>query len=262
MSDGRVQSVERGIDILMSLANGPKTLTEVKSETGLSKGTAFRLLASLNYENLVVKEAHSNLYMLGPGFLRLFQGVMQGVGAITAVAKPALIDLWEQTQETVAVHVRVGAERICIEELPSPLPIRYVSTLGAAAPLHVGSAGKVLIAFMEGKEMEKTLQSLPLLPMTDATISDPAALRHELDTVRRQGYAMSTGERIPGAAAVSVPVHGLQGFLASLSILGPADRLPRRRRLELVPAMQVTAEGIQAALSSAGAGGRPTELAS
>jgi DNA-binding IclR family transcriptional regulator len=262
MSDGRVQSVERGIDILMALANGPKTLTEVKIETGLSKGTAFRLLASLNYENLVVKEAHSNLYMLGPGFLRLFQGVMQGVGAITAVAKPALTSLWEETEETVTVHVRVGAERICIEELPSPQPIRYVSTLGAAAPLHVGSAGKVLIAFMESAEMEKTLQTLPLLPVTSATISDLDALRAELDTVRRQGYAMSHGERIPGASAVSVPVRGLQGFLASLSVLGPADRLPRKRRLELVPLLQSTAEGIGTALSSAGAGGRPTELAS
>jgi DNA-binding IclR family transcriptional regulator len=262
MSDGRVQSVERGIDILMALANGPKTLTEVKIETGLSKGTAFRLLASLNYENLVVKEAHSNLYMLGPGFLRLFQGVMQGVGAITAVAKPALTSLWEETEETVTVHVRVGAERICIEELPSPQPIRYVSTLGAAAPLHVGSAGKVLIAFMESAEMEKTLQTLPLLPVTSATISDLDALRAELDTVRRQGYAMSHGERIPGASAVSVPVRGLQGFLASLSVLGPADRLPRKRRLELVPLLQSTAAGIGAALSSAGASGRPTELAS
>jgi DNA-binding IclR family transcriptional regulator len=255
MSDGRVQSVERGIDILMSLANGPKTLTEVKSETGLSKGTAFRLLASLNYENLVVKEAHSNLYMLGPGFLRLFQGVMQGVGAITAVAKPALASLWEETEETVAVHVRVGNERICIEELPSALPIRYVSTLGAAAPLHVGAAGKVLIAFMEPEEMEKTLQGLPLLPVTDSTISDLGALRQELEIVRNQGYAMSTGERIPGACAVSVPVSGLQGFLASLSVLGPADRLPRKRRLELVPRLQETATSINRSLLSAGGGG-------
>lgn len=262
MSDRRVQSVERGIDILMSLANGPKTLTEVKIETGLSKGTAFRLLASLNYENLVVKAADSNLYMLGPGFLRLFQGVMQGVGAITAVAKPALTALWEHTEETVTVHVRVGVERICIEELPSPLAIRYVSTLGATAPLHVGSAGKVLIAFMEPDEMEKTLQALPLLPLTDATISTLEELRRELDVVRNQGYAMSAGERIPGASAVSVPVHGLQGFLAALSVLGPSDRLPRRRRVELVPVLQEAADAVQAALASSGAGGRPTELAS
>lgn len=259
MSAGRVQSVERGIDILMSLASGPKTLTEVKSRTGLSKGTAFRLLASLNYENLVVKESHTNLYMLGPGFLRLFQGAIERVGAITAVAKPAIAALWEETEETVSVHVRVGIERICIEELPSALPIRYVSTLGTAAPLHVGSAGKVLIAFMEPDEMEKTLQTLPLLTLTDKTISDLGVLRRELENVRRQGYAVSAGERIPGASAVSVPVRGLQGFLASLSILGPADRLPRRRRLELVPRLQQAAEAISVALSSAGAGGRAAE---
>lgn len=256
MSNGRVQSVERSIDILMALADGPKTLAEVTRTTGLSKATTFRLLATLGYENLVVKSAPENRYMLGPGFLRLLQGVTLGVGAITAVARAELAELCENTQETVAVHVRVGAERVCVDELPSPLPLRYTSGLGAAAPLHVGAAGLVLLAFMEPKELDAALHALALLPPRDAP-EDMDALRRELDVVRRQGYAMSTGARIIGAAGVTVPIRGPHGFLAGLSVLGPADRLPKARRVEFVPLMQETAKAIERALTET-QGDRPT----
>ena len=246
----RVQSIERGIDVLMALAAGPKTLTEVTRETGLSKGTVFRLLASLNYENLVVKDS-GNVYMLGPGCLRLMQGVMEGLGAINAVARPALVDVWEETAETVTIHVRVGLERICIGELPSPEPIRYMSTVGASAPLPVGSAGRVLLAFMPQPELDALLPSL--LPA--GLFEDEASLRSELDLIRERGYALSSGERVKGAAAVSVPVHGRQGFLAALSVLGPDFRLDEERRIELVPHLRRAAETIGAALVDAGRSG-------
>jgi DNA-binding IclR family transcriptional regulator len=203
-----------------------------------------------------------NHYMLGPGFLRLVQGAMQGIGGITAVAKPSLVSLWEKTEETVTVHVRVGSERVCIEEIPSPQPIRYISTLGAAAPLHVGAAGKVLLAFMDAGELDQLLKTLPLTPLSDKTTTNVEVLLAELETVRRRGYAISMGERIKGAAAVTVPVRGLQGFAASLSILGPVDRLPHKRLVELVPVLQETSAEIEQALTMSGARGRVVEAVS
>lgn len=248
----RVQSIERGIDILMALAHGPQTLTEVSRETGLSKGTTFRVLASLGYESLVVKDGVRNVYMLGPGLIRLMQGVVQGVGAITSVARPALTGLWEKSGETITVHVRVGLERMCIEELTSPSPIRYSATVGATAPLHVGAAGHVLLAFMDPEELERTIPTLPLGQITEATIHDQETLHREIARVREDGFATSSGERVPGAAAISVPVLGRQGFLAALSILGPDFRLGEERRAELLPDLQEAAEAVGAALASEG----------
>jgi len=229
----RVQSIERGIDILMALAHGPKTLAEVTRATGLSKATAFRILGSLGYENLVVKN-NSHSYTLGPGCLRLIQGATQGDGAITAVAGPALDALWKATEETVALHIRVGLERICVEEIPGPQPIRYVSTVGASAPLTIGSAGRVLLAYTASSEFESVLTAI-LRADAGTHSADEAWLRDELDTIRRRGYALSAGERVHGAAAISVPIHGRHGFVAALSVLGPDFRLNKRRRLEMLP---------------------------
>ncbi len=246
----RVQAVERSIGILMALANGARTLTDVTRATGLSKGTAFRLLASLNYEQLVVKDPAANVYLLGPGFLRMFQGVMGDLGSIGTLARPQLQELWQHSAETVTLHVSIGAERICVAELPSPQPIRYVSQVGATAPLHVGSAGKVLLAFLDPTRLERTLAALSLTPMTGATTTDVDVLRQELETVARQGWAMSTGERITGASAISIPVNGGPRVLAALSVLGPSDRLTSQARMELLPELKKAAAGIEATLAS------------
>jgi DNA-binding IclR family transcriptional regulator len=244
---GRIQSVERSIDILMALADGPRTLTEIARETTLSKGTVFRMLASLNHERLVIKDPVDSRYLLGPGFLRLMQGMMSGLGSFSAGAKPVLAALRDTTEETVALHVGIGPERICIEEFQSRSSIRYSSFPGAAAPLHLGSAGKVLISFLDPPHRERALRLVESYPPEERPDMD--ALRTEVEQVRKQGYALSTGERIMGASAISVPVFGHR-FLASLSVLGPESRLTRKRRLELLPQVREAAAATEAALAA------------
>jgi IclR family transcriptional regulator, KDG regulon repressor len=244
----RVQSVERAVDIVMTLSTMPRTLTEVARMTGLPKGTTFRLLSSLGYQNLVVKSPGGNLYSLGPGFLRASQGVLTGLGPLAQVAQPSLLRLWEETSETVTLHVGIGIERVCITELPSPLAIRYVSGVGASAPLWIGSAGKVILAAMDPKDADSVLAAMPLGARADGSTLDAVALRRELDETRRRGWAMSSGERIVGAAAVSVPIRWQPAVNASLSVLGPANRLTRRCRVGLAPTLRDAAHAIEAQL--------------
>lgn len=250
----RVQSIERGIDILMALANGASTLTEVARATGLSKGTAFRLLASLNHEQLVVRDPDDTVYVLGPGFLRMFQGAMTNLGGIATLARGALQELWERTGETVTLHVRIGFERICVAELTSPQPLRYSSTVGATAPIHVGSAGKVLLAFLPRDELARALSEMQLSSITHLTITDGQRLREELAEVKARGWAISEGERIIGAAAISVPIRGNAGLAASLSVLGPLERMNHSVRLAMLPHLQRAAASVEIALNS-----RPSE---
>lgn len=248
----RVQSVERALDILVTLGDGPKTLAEVCRLTGLSKGTAFRLLNSLNHEGFVVRDpGSSTMYMLGPGYLRLSQGLARGFGSLGALGRPALLELWSETKETVMLHVRIGLERICVDEIPSPHPLRFTAQVGAAEPLHVGSAGKVLLAFMEPADLEQTLASLPLRPLTESTITELDVLRTELDATRERGWATSVGERIVGGSGISAPVEMGERLTAALSILGPTSRLPHERLLSFVEPLTKTARAIAASIAGA-----------
>ncbi len=248
----RVQSIERAIDILSVLASGPKPLKDVALGSGLSKGTAFRLLASLGYRNLVIKDPIENVYSLGPGFLRLVDGANQGLSTIASIARPSLEKLRDLTRETVALHVRVGTERICIGELVSPEPIRYSASVGTPTPAHVGAAGRVLLAFMNDAALERLLPLLDMRPITEHTVTSVETLRRDLLMVRRQGYATSVSERTPGASAITVPILGSDGVVVALSVLGPTARLPRRRLLKLLDHARAAASEISPALNPDG----------
>ncbi len=247
--DAPVKSVERSIDILLELASGPLTLTEVSVATHLSKSTSRRLLRSLGHGGIVVHDPLSKKYLLGPGALRLGQGFVGVRGGFDTFARKPLMALWEKAGETVAVHVRLGQQRVCVHELASVEEVRYVSGEGMTAPIHVGSAGRVLLAFMPPLDARALLEGLDLAPMTGGPAVDLETYMRELDTVRGRGFALSVGERVRGAAAVSVPVFDAAGVtIAALSILGPVDRFDDQKRMAAVDLMRRAAEEIQTSL--------------
>lgn len=246
MSRERVQVIERATDILEILAEGAATLTEISSRTGLAKGTAFRILSSLGYGDRVLKDPLTNRYVLGPGTWRLAQVASDALGSVALVAGPELTALWEATAETVTLNMRLGLERVCIAELRSPHPLLHTAGVGSRIPLHVGASGKVILAFTEAEERERILDRLTFEPLTSATVTGREQLVEELDLVRRRGWAMSMGERIPGAAGVSVPVRDPSGLVFSLSLLGPAERLTLDRRSDVTKLLLESAQAIEA----------------
>ena len=103
--------------------------------------------------------------------------------------------------------------------------------LGGRSPLHVASNGKAVLASMSATEQEAYL-TRPLKPSTRHTITDPEALRAELERIRKLGYAVSLGELDEGVRAVAAPILGVDAApIGSISISCPAQRLPD----ELIP---------------------------
>lgn len=242
----RVRLIERSFDILEAIADSPRTLSEVCKETGLSKGTAFRLLAGLRHRTIVLKDPVSQRYALGPGLLGLVSGAVSGLAAsasIAAMGRAPLEALAAHTRETVALHVRSGLGRVCIFEVPGPQPIRYSSTVGSYAPLAVGAGGKVLLAFQSDEERERLI---PLLSQG----ADLPDLSETIDRVRERGYAISVAERVEGASAIAVPIH-LPQIVMSLSVLGPTSRLPDEVLITSLDAMHATAAEISEEVSRA-----------
>jgi DNA-binding IclR family transcriptional regulator len=248
--DGSVKAVERSIDLLLLLAHAPMTLTEVCQRSQMSKSTVLRLLITLGHGGLVVRDPVTKDYRLGPGCLRLGHGFVSGRGGFEVLARDALREVWASTGETVAVHIRLGTQRVCVDELPSAEALRLVSGIGMAAPLHVGSAGRVLLAFLPPADVDAIMEGVPLDVNAWTPVTSLAALHAELAAIRDRGYALSEGERVRGASAVSVPVHGTDGVIAALSALGPGERFTRERRIGAVPDLLAAAGAIGRSLAS------------
>jgi DNA-binding IclR family transcriptional regulator len=229
-----VRSVGRAIDILIALGQRPLALGDVADIVSLSKATTYRLLTTLRAKGMVVQDPKSGHYGLGPACFHLMSSITNGTAGFIFEATDSLERLRDITSETVAVHVRAGQSRICVKELPSPHAIRYTAGVGVAEPIHTGSAGKVLLAFMPEAERDDLLKTLPLPAKTPNTITDIEALRAELRKVAEAGVAYSFGERVQGAVGVTAPIRNASGgALAALSVIGPADRLTRDRLAEV-----------------------------
>jgi DNA-binding IclR family transcriptional regulator len=246
---GRVQSVTRSIDILMALRGEPLPLADIALATNLPKATASRLLSTLAYRGLAVKDPATGRHMLGPGLLGLAQGVTRGGELVASLAKPGLVMLRERIDETITLHVRAGIEAICVEELRGQFPLSFSILVGTATPLHAGASGKVLIAFMEPAEQARLLRALRLFPITARTTTHLDALKSELEQIRKRGWGLTVGEHNDGSTALSVPVRGPHGILLAISIAGPEARLPRKRLLTHLSDLQSAANVIEKALS-------------
>lgn len=246
-----VQTVERAMRLLFALAGGPRTLTEVSGEANLSKSTALRLLNTMVHGGLVTREPLSNKYLLGPACLTLGRAFLSGGGGFIALAPTAFVDFHNRFPETVTVHVRVGGERVCVDEIASPNPMRFVATVGSSTPVFLGSAGRVLLAYMETADVDTLLDPFTMTIPSTGQMIDPGSYREELAEVRHQGYALSEGERVAGASAISVPIFDQNGeVVAALSVLGPSERMPMERRLKALPEMHELSSKVTVALTA------------
>jgi DNA-binding IclR family transcriptional regulator len=245
-----VRSVGRAVDILIALGQSPLALGDVAEIVKLSKATTYRLLTTLRAKGMVVQDPSSGHYGLGPACFHLMSSITNGTAGFIFEATDSLERLRDLTSETVAVHVRAGKSRICVKELPSPHAIRYIAGVGVAEAIHTGSAGKVLLAFMPEAERDRLLKDLPLPAKTASTITDVNALRTELRRVADAGIAYSFGERVAGAVGVTAPITDPGGnALASLSVIGPADRLGRDRLPDVEKHVRSVAAEISATIN-------------
>lgn len=221
-----VRAVERAADILTCLGKAERTLSEISKEVDLNKATVLRMLISLERKGFVLKDMNTGKYSLDWKFMGMFSNMLTRNQGLANIAYPFMEKLWKLTGETITLYVRKGYDRLCIAELPSPQPLKYTAGIGVTVPLHAGSPGKLLLAFMPPEEMSEALDKIDMFRLTNKTITSRVVLLKELLLIREQGWSTSFGERIDGVSSLSVPVFNAEKRVEiSLNILGPFIRL-------------------------------------
>jgi DNA-binding IclR family transcriptional regulator len=246
LGPGKSRTVMRALTIVDSFTLDRPELgvREVARRLGLASSTAGRLLATLQSAGVLTQNPRTRTYMLGPRVL-VWAGFYTGVLDVRATARPVLDRLRRATRETVTLYVQDGDERVCVERLEGPENIRAVVRLGERLPCYAGAGGKVLLAFLADAAREALLDRIVLTRITGRTITNRARLERELVTIRRQGYATSSGEHFVNASAVAAPVLGADGALvAVVSVSGPAERFTRARLPDYIKRVSKAARDI------------------
>jgi DNA-binding IclR family transcriptional regulator len=244
-------SILKGASILRALCEGRTQLRDIAATLKLNKSTVYRLLQSLIESSLVVQDPISRQYYLGPLVLNLSSQPILTHQRLIVTAFNEMKALRDLTKETVNLHVRIGLERICLEEIQSIENIRYTPGKGFAAPLYTGSSGKMLLSQLPDHELDLLLGKLTLVRIAPNTITDRRTLKREVLRARQRGYAISIGERVAASASISVAIAGY-GTPVAMSVLGPEYRFTRKVMTDLLGEISGAAGRIGRALLAPG----------
>ncbi len=253
MATEKVKNLQHVTDILdcFTIEQPSLGVREVARKIGLSSSTTGRLMAAMKDLRRLNQEPHTKAYSIGSRMLT-WAGIYTATSDLRSVALPVMVNLLERTRETISLYVLEGKERVCIERLESPEPVRITARVGRRIPLYAGSAGKCMLAFMPEAKCEEILNQIVLTPLTQATICEKDALRKDLERIRQEGCAVSYGEWILEASGVAAPIFDEFGMLiAALTVSGPGQRFTEEKVKELKEIVKEKAQEISMKLGYA-----------
>lgn len=243
-SERTIAAVERAAEVLSLFADGNHAslgVTEISKELDLSKAVVHRILTSFRSKGFIELDETTRRYSLGPAVLALGYAYLDQID-IRALAHPTLQALSDESRETATLSIRSDWTRVYLEQVTPPREVKMTVEIGKPFPLHAGSSGKAFLAFLEADEQERYLAQPELSALTPQTIIDRTELRKRLDEIAERGYAVSFGERQPGAVSIAAPILDRDSKpQAVVSVCGPADRMAEK--LDLASGMLLEATG-------------------
>jgi DNA-binding IclR family transcriptional regulator len=204
------------------------TLAELSARLGMPKSSLHRLLVGLEEHGILVRNGTENLWRLG---YRLFAwgNLVPRITGLQPVARSTVRWLADTTHETVLLTVVDRQEVVCIDKVESSHAVRLTLDIGARRPLHAGASSKILMAFLPQEEIDSILRDKRLPRLNTNTITDPARLTQELETIRQKGYAYSYEETDIGAWGVATPIRDAGNqVVAAIGVAGPTTRYTER----------------------------------
>ena len=224
-------------------------LSEVARAAGLTRATARRLLLTLVRLGYVRQDG--NRFSLRPRVLELGYRYLSRL-SIRDIAEPHLERLAAEVHESSSLSILDGDDIVYVSRVPVTRIIAITIGMGTRLPAYSTSMGRVLLAGLPERDLDAYLARVRLSPQTRRSITDPDALRAELDKVRKQGWSIVDQELDEGLRAVAVPVRSRLGVtFAAVNIATHAGRTSNddiRRRL--LPPLLSTAARIEADLPS------------
>ena len=238
-----IRSVERAVDVLTYLgrADAAASVTDMQRVLGLSRPTLYRLLHTLEKKGLVRSVGDPQRFQLDYRVVELSSAWL-GRNDVVSVAQRHLSALWRDTDETVAMFVPGDpSTKVCVQEMPSRQALVFTRGVGFTEPMTVGSSGKAILAFMPAADIEAVLAAT-------AEAAERSAIRRDIETIRCDGYSISTGEIIAGAVSMAAPVFGRGGAVAaSISLFGPEARITGEHRAACLGRLRQAAREISMA---------------
>jgi DNA-binding IclR family transcriptional regulator len=206
--EAQSQTLARGLRVLDVLAEAgrPMTIADVCASLSVHRSIGYRLVRTLESAGLVVRDG-SGALLLGPHLVTLSRSVASG---LQADARPVLQELADGLGMTSFLVVLDHAECVTLATVePRAVIASIAQRPGSRHSVRRGAPGIAI-------------QSL-LGPGDRGAIGLSAAESDDVTTARRQGFARTVGEVIPGVTSVAAPVAGAVRAAVAVLFVSRAD---------------------------------------
>jgi DNA-binding IclR family transcriptional regulator len=220
---GRIQSIERAVAILETVANNPDgiSLVEISALLGLHNSTVFHLIKTLAALGVVEQFSDTKQYRVGSRLFLLAAGAMNENNMLMQ-ATPILEALSRETGEAAHLAIRSRHEIVVVARTAATGLLQLSGYTGATRPAHCTAIGKVLMAAVAPEMLDGLLEHFDFKSYTKNTITDPRRYKKELATVREKGIAYDECEFDPDVKCIAVPVWDFAGRCpGAIGISGP-----------------------------------------
>lgn len=256
-----VVSLARGLDIIKAFAvsepgqNVPvnmrpadaMTLSEVAEKTGLARAVVRRFLYTLVDLGYVITDGKyfrltAKILDLGFAYLSSF--------SLPKIAERFLEEVTLETKESSSASVLDGHDIVYVARVQTRRIMSVSLGIGSRLPAFCTSMGRVLLAHLPPESLEQYFKTAKLSAFTEKTIDQPEALRKELSSVAKQGFALVDQELELGLRSLAVPVFAARGrAVAAINIGTQAARTTKTQLLqEYLPVLRKAAKNISSCL--------------
>ncbi|NBR94254.1 MAG: IclR family transcriptional regulator [Actinobacteria bacterium] len=194
----RIQVLQKAMDILTVLIDGPASVRVLAERTGVTKPAVYRILHTLEERNFVTRDENLREYVIGDFLIGMSNKHEQSIN-LPRLVTPYMDALLRKFDETVNLGILDGTK------------IKYLHSLESSQRL---------------RSLDKVIKKLDLKSQTDRTITSEKELLSAITRAKKIGFAIDDQENELGSRCVAVAITDKsEKALCALSITGPASRM-------------------------------------
>ena len=208
-----MEIVSKSGAVLQALSrDGELSAAEIAETIGEPASSVYRLLSSLETLGWVERSSRHGKVRVGLEFVRLGHRLEEQLD-VRRLALPELRSLNAQTKQTAFLCIRRDDRAVCVERIDGADVQIQRLRLGESLPLGEGAAPRAILAFETPSLVSEYLARQPA--------ERRAALRAELEEIRRSGSSLAHEDGITGIGSVGAPIFDQKGLVVGgLSISG------------------------------------------
>lgn len=220
------QSLDKALNFLIMMAqtNRSISISETEEELGVSRPTAYAMLNSMLKYNFIEKDPETGKFtigfrpfVMGTNYPKSFYFLYVIEDHIKYLQEKwngrVNISIFKPPMNTVKILSYGGRKE----------PISKAVT-GSLVPAYASGAGKVILATLADDILEKYIDGISFIKLTEHTITDKEALLKEIKKVREQGYGRDREELVYGNQCVASAIFdSTYKAIAAISISCPSQ---------------------------------------